>query len=89
MRRKRSKHGGHEVVTDGPERHYAIWVSDDDARVPLVMQGKTTLGDVTLELVEYAGESAASSLPGGDQVEDRAAPALGILEHGEVAEVVE
>ncbi len=34
-------------------RHYTIWISDDQSRLPLLIKGKTEYGDVRAELVEY------------------------------------
>jgi len=46
---------------DKPERHFTVWLSDDENRLPLVTEGKTEYGDVKAELVEY-------SRPDGTQV---------------------
>jgi len=34
-------------------RDFAIWISDDDARVPLRVRTKTDYGDVDMEIVDY------------------------------------
>jgi hypothetical protein len=35
------------------EFKFAIWISDDVARVPLVLRAESKWGDLTAELVEY------------------------------------
>jgi hypothetical protein len=42
------------ALEDGKEaRHFSIWLSDDERRVPLLIAAKTDLGDIKMELVEY------------------------------------
>ena len=40
-----------------PPRYYTLWLSDDDARLPLLVTGKTEYGEVKAELVEYTAPS--------------------------------
>lgn len=37
-----------------PQRRFTVWLSDDADRVPLKVLGHTELGDITVELTEYA-----------------------------------
>lgn len=42
------------VLEDGKgARHFSIWLSDDERRVPLLIAAKTDVGDIRMELVEY------------------------------------
>ncbi len=38
-------------------RYYTLWVSDDEARLPLLVVGKTEYGEVRAELVDYSRPS--------------------------------
>lgn len=40
-----------------PPRYYTLYMSDDDARLPLLVTGKTEYGEVKAELVEYTTPS--------------------------------
>lgn len=40
-----------------PPRYYTLWLSDDEARLPLKVTGKTEYGDVEAVLVEYQAPS--------------------------------
>jgi hypothetical protein len=40
-----------------PPRYYTMWMSADDARLPLLVTGKTEYGEVKAELVEYTAPS--------------------------------
>jgi hypothetical protein len=42
------------VETDKPMRTFTVWLSDDADRVPLRVLANTELGDVTVDLTEYA-----------------------------------
>jgi hypothetical protein len=42
------------VETDKPMRTFSVWLSDDADRVPLRVLANTELGDVTVDLTEYA-----------------------------------
>jgi hypothetical protein len=44
-----------------PLRTYTVWISDDDAHLPLLVTGKTEFGDVKAELVEYRAPAALSA----------------------------
>jgi len=35
------------------ERHFSIWISDDDGRVPLKITAKTDYGDIEMKIVDY------------------------------------
>jgi hypothetical protein len=39
---------------DSEEREFAIWISDDDGRVPLQSTAKTDYGDIKMEIVDYS-----------------------------------
>ena len=51
------RNGGKSAGND--ERDFAIWISDDDARVPLRVVTKTDYGDVELQIVDYQPGTAA------------------------------
>jgi hypothetical protein len=42
------------IETDKPMRTFTVWLTDDADRVPLRVLAKTELGDVTVDLTEYA-----------------------------------
>ena len=42
------------VESKDPARTFDVWLSDDADRVPLKMTAKTELGDITMDLTEYA-----------------------------------
>jgi hypothetical protein len=42
------------VESKEPARTFDVWLSDDADRVPLKMTARTELGDVTMELTDYA-----------------------------------
>jgi hypothetical protein len=42
------------VESNKAARTFRVWLSDDADRVPLKVEGKTELGDVKMELTEYA-----------------------------------
>ena len=42
------------VETDKPARTFSVWLSDDADRVPLKVVARTELGDVVIDLTEYA-----------------------------------
>jgi hypothetical protein len=42
------------VETDKPMRTFTVWLSDDADRVPLRVLASTELGDITVDLTEYA-----------------------------------
>jgi hypothetical protein len=42
------------IETDKPMRTFSVWLSDDADRVPLRVLANTELGDVTVDLTEYA-----------------------------------
>jgi hypothetical protein len=46
-------HRSFEEDHSKPERHFSIWVSDDDQRVPLKITARTELGDVTAKVTSY------------------------------------
>jgi hypothetical protein len=39
--------------TGSDERDFSIWISDDDGRVPLLIQARTDYGDVKMEVADY------------------------------------
>jgi len=43
-----------EVETNKPARTFTVWLSDDADRVPLKVLAHTELGDVTVDLTDYA-----------------------------------
>jgi hypothetical protein len=43
-----------------PARHFTVWLSDDEQRLPLVTEAKTEYGAVKAELVEYHRPDAAA-----------------------------
>jgi hypothetical protein len=45
-------------VRGKPARYYTMWISDDETRLPLLIEGKTEYGDVKAELVEYHAPAA-------------------------------
>ena len=47
------------VDPNSDERHYSIWISDDEDRVPVLVVAKTDYGDIKMEIIDYtAGGSA-------------------------------
>ena len=36
------------------ERHFSIWISDDDGRVPLQIVARTDYGDIRMEITDYS-----------------------------------
>ena len=36
-----------------PPRHFTVWLSDDESRLPLITEAKTEYGEVRAELVDY------------------------------------
>lgn len=36
-------------------RHFSIWFTDDDLRLPVLLVARTDIGDIEMELVEYLG----------------------------------
>lgn len=42
------------VESDKPSRTFKVWLSDDGDRVPLKVAAKTELGDIAMNLVDYA-----------------------------------
>lgn len=40
-----------------------VWLTDDDARIPVRMQAKIVIGSLTAELVEYSGPSGTWRIP--------------------------
>ena len=38
---------------DADERHFSVWISDDQGRVPLQVKARTDYGDITMELTDY------------------------------------
>ncbi|HTE53148.1 MAG TPA: DUF3108 domain-containing protein [Kofleriaceae bacterium] len=44
-----------------PQRTYTMWISDDEARLPLLVMGKTEFGEVKAELVEYRAPATLSA----------------------------
>ena len=43
------------------ERHFTIWISDDQARVPLQVTARTDYGDIKMEIVDYTPGGADRS----------------------------
>jgi hypothetical protein len=39
--------------TGSDERHFSIWISDDDGRVPLKITAKTDYGEIEMKIVDY------------------------------------
>ncbi|MDB4963500.1 MAG: hypothetical protein JWP01_3499 [Myxococcales bacterium] len=42
------------VESDKPARTFSVWLSDDADRVPLKVTAKTELGDIVMDLTDYA-----------------------------------
>jgi hypothetical protein len=42
------------IESKKPARTFRVWLSDDADRVPLKVSAKTELGDIVMELIEYA-----------------------------------
>jgi hypothetical protein len=40
-----------------PPRYYTVWLSDDERRLPLLVEGKTEYGEARAELVDYQAPS--------------------------------
>jgi len=48
---------------DDAERHFTIWISDDDGRVPLQVNTVTDYGDLVMQIVDYQPGSGARLRP--------------------------
>jgi len=35
------------------ERHFSVWISDDDGRVPLQTTARTDYGDIKMQIIDY------------------------------------
>lgn len=43
-----------EIDTKRPPRTFSVWLSDDGDRVPVKVEATTELGDIVMDLIEYA-----------------------------------
>ena len=48
------------IDPNSDERHYSIWISDDEDRVPVLLVAKTDYGDIKMEIVDYTPGGAAN-----------------------------
>ncbi|HEX3766532.1 MAG TPA: DUF3108 domain-containing protein [Kofleriaceae bacterium] len=48
---------------DDAERHFTIWISDDDGRVPLQINTVTDYGDLVMQIVDYQPGTGARLRP--------------------------
>jgi hypothetical protein len=44
---------------DGDIRNFALWVTDDADRVPVLMVARTDFGDIRMEIVDYGAGRAS------------------------------
>ncbi len=50
-------------TADDAERHFTIWISDDDGRVPLQITAVTDYGDLVMQIVDYQPGTGARLRP--------------------------
>ena len=50
-------------TSDDAERHFTIWISDDDGRVPLQINTVTDYGDLVMQIVDYQPGTGARLRP--------------------------
>jgi hypothetical protein len=48
---------------DDAERHFTMWISDDDGRVPLQINAVTDYGDLVMQIVDYQPGTGARLRP--------------------------